>query len=93
MLNTLIFEYVNLDDFHFKIFMFSQQEDTNPKVMDDHNADEQYNSDKVLQVNIRQHPLFFGVTLGLLAEIITSRYITFIVCFYIMNIYYWLKLR
>lgn len=58
------------------------------KVLDNHNADEEFNSEKLLlpeskdvkdnlKNNIREHPLFFGVTLGLLAEIINSRYITF----------------
>nr|CAD1831278.1 unnamed protein product [Ananas comosus var. bracteatus] len=43
--------------------------------------DEQPNADKLVSlekkdVNIRSHPLFFGITLGLLAEIINSRLFT-----------------
>jgi len=30
--------------------------------------------DRELQKKLRAHPLFFGVTMGLLAEIINSRY-------------------
>lgn len=55
--------------------------------MNDCNADEQSNSEMFtpferkdvgtdLRRNIRSHPLFFGITLGLLAEIINSRYTT-----------------
>jgi len=55
-------------------------------------ADEQFNSERLLQLerkdvqdnvksNIRQHSLFFGITLGLLAEIINSRYFAFTVAF------------
>ncbi|KAF9602274.1 hypothetical protein IFM89_026362 [Coptis chinensis] len=42
--------------------------------------DEQLNSSDLLkndsQINLRGHPLFFGITLGLLAEIINSRLFT-----------------
>lgn len=42
-------------------------------------ADDQSNSDaqhmQGLQKSLRGHPLFFGITMGLLSEIINSRYL------------------
>jgi len=42
-------------------------------------ADDQSNSDaqqtQGLQKSLRGHPLFFGITMGLLSEIINSRYV------------------
>lgn len=59
------------------------------------NADEMSNSDKIIHLEeknvekngkkgIRSHPLFFSITLGLLAEIINSRYMG---CHWLVNIF------
>lgn len=47
---------------------------------DDQSKSDAQQSQGGLQKSLRGHPLFFGITMGLLSEIINSRYLFLLAC-------------